>query len=70
MSTMITGQERPWESVWQRRPARVGYMGVSALDVAVGINRKQGVMDGLKEWGIKDVVTLPGITLCQRNPHG
>ena len=35
-------------------------MGVSALDVAVGINRKQGVMDGLKEWGIKDVVTAAG----------
>ena len=46
--------------VAKARPARVGYMGVSALDVAVGINRKQGVMDGLKEWGIKDVVTAAG----------
>lgn len=41
-------------------PARVGYMGVSGLDVAVGINRKQGVLDGLKECGVENVVTAIG----------
>ena len=48
--------------VAKARPARVGYMGVSALDVAVGINRKQGVMDGLKEWALRMWSRPPGIT--------
>ena len=46
--------------VGRAAPARVGYMGVSGLDVAVGLNRKQGVMDGLKECGVKNVVTATG----------
>ena len=33
---------------------------MSGLDVAVGLNRKQGVMDGLKEYGVKNVVTATG----------
>ena len=35
---------------------KVGYIGVYETDVAVGIRRKQGVIDGLKEHGIADVV--------------
>lgn len=34
---------------------KVGYIGVYETDVAVGVRRKQGVLDGLKEYGITDV---------------
>ena len=35
---------------------KVGYIGVYETDVAVGIRRKQGVIDGLKEYGITDLI--------------
>lgn len=35
---------------------KVGYIGVYETDEAVGIRRKQGVLDGLKEYGITDPV--------------
>ena len=34
---------------------KVGYIGVYETDIAVGVRRKQGVLDGLKEYGITDV---------------
>ena len=46
--------------IGRSRPRRVGYMGVDSLDVAVGVNRKQGVMDGLKEWGVEDIIVATG----------
>ena len=68
LSTMITGQERPWESVWQRPSARVGVMGVFALDVAVGVNRSRAYgrperMGHQCDHGRRD-------TLCQRISYG
>lgn len=47
-------------SIGRSHPARVGYMGVTSLDAAVGINRKQGVLDGLKEYGVENVVIATG----------
>lgn len=35
---------------------RVGYIGVYETDEAVGVRRKQGVLDGLKEYGIIDPI--------------
>lgn len=41
-------------------PARVGYLGVDESDAAVGISRKQGVLDGLREQGNPEVIALQG----------
>lgn len=38
----------------------VGYIGVYETDEAVGIRRKQGVLDGLREYGITDPVIAEG----------
>lgn len=46
--------------IGRSHPRRVAYMGVGSLDVAVGVNRKQGVLDGLKDWGVEDVVIATG----------
>ena len=46
--------------VGERIRGRVAYLGVDERDAAVGIWRKQGVMDGLKERGIRDVITFLG----------
>ena len=46
--------------IGRSHPDRVGYMGVSSLDVAVGVNRKRGVLDGLKACGVEDIVTAAG----------
>lgn len=37
---------------------KVAYIGVDESDVAVGINRKQGVLDGLREYGIEEPVMV------------
>ncbi len=39
---------------------KVGYIGVYETDEAVGIQRKQGVLDGLKEYGITEPVVVRG----------
>lgn len=36
---------------------KVGYIGVYETDQAVGVRRKQGVFDGLAEYGITDIIT-------------
>lgn len=41
-------------------PRCVGYIGIQERDIAVGINRKQGVLDGLAEYGIHDTIVLTG----------
>lgn len=46
--------------VGERIRGRVAYLGVDERDAAVGIWRKQGVVDGLKERGIRDVITFAG----------
>lgn len=48
------------EYIGKTHPRCVGYIGVDESDIAVGINRKQGVLDGLKEYGIHDTVVLTG----------
>ena len=39
---------------------KVGYIGVYEKDEAVGIRRRQGVLDGLAEYGITDPVVVMG----------
>ena len=46
--------------VGRTRPRRVGYLGVEESDLAVGISRRQGVLDGLREQGDPEVVALQG----------
>ncbi|RHP32025.1 LacI family DNA-binding transcriptional regulator [Lachnotalea sp. AF33-28] len=41
-------------------PGRVAYLGVNESDAAVGIERRRGVIDGLKECGITDILTVTG----------
>lgn len=48
------------EYIGKTCPKIVGYIGVNESDRAVGINRKQGVLDGLKEYGINDTIVLTG----------
>lgn len=43
------------ESISGRRTSKVGYIGVYETDQAVGIERRNGVLDGLKEYGITPV---------------
>ena len=44
------------EYIGQRGHKKVGYIGVYETDKAVGIERKRGVLDGLKEYGIIPVI--------------
>lgn len=44
------------EYIGKKGHKKVGYIGVYETDEAVGICRKQGVLDGLKEYGITDPV--------------
>ena len=46
--------------VGNSRPGRVGYAGVEESDEAVGINRKNGVLDGLLQCGVTDVILKTG----------
>lgn len=48
------------EYIGKTNPQCVGYIGIDENDIAVGINRKQGVMDGLKEYGIDNAIVLTG----------
>ncbi|MBT9778546.1 substrate-binding domain-containing protein [Clostridium sp. MCC353] len=48
------------EYIGKTNPGFVGYIGVDESDIAVGINRKQGVLDGLKEYGINTPTVLAG----------
>ncbi len=41
-------------------PRRAAYLGVGEEDPAVGILRRQGVLDGLSDCGVSDVLTLAG----------
>ena len=41
-------------------PEKVAYLGVDESDIAVGIRRKQGVLDGLRECGVENVITVEG----------
>ncbi len=41
-------------------PRRVGYLGVDQSDLAVGVSRRQGVLDGLREQGDPEVIALQG----------
>lgn len=41
-------------------PRCVGYIGIQERDIAVGINRKQGVLDGLAEYGVHNTIVLTG----------
>lgn len=48
------------EYIGKTCPGRVGYIGVGESDRAVGVVRKQGVMDGLRGCGITDVAEALG----------
>ena len=48
------------EYIGKTQPKVVGYIGVDENDTAVGVNRRQGVLDGLKEYGITDPILLSG----------
>ena len=46
--------------VGKNGPKRVGYVGIDESDVAVGIDRKNGVLDGLRQCGVTDIVVKTG----------
>lgn len=46
--------------VGKSRPKKVAYLGVGEFDVAVGVTRRQGVLDGLAACGITDVAVMTG----------
>ncbi|PNV61685.1 LacI family transcriptional regulator [Clostridium sp. chh4-2] len=48
------------EYIGKTHPQCAAYIGVDESDIAVGIGRRQGVLDGLKEYGIDNPVILTG----------
>ncbi len=46
--------------VGRTKPRRVGYLGVDESDLAVGVQRRDGVLDGLKEQGNPEVMVVQG----------
>lgn len=46
--------------VGKSHPAHVAYLGVDERDAAVGIERRRGVLDGLKSQGVADPLVLCG----------
>lgn len=46
--------------IGREHPVRVGYLGVYESDEAVGITRKRGVLDGLREWNVDNVSAVSG----------
>jgi len=45
------------EYIGKRGLKRVAYIGVDESDTAIGIIRKNGILDGLKEYGINEVIS-------------
>ena len=55
--------------VGESHPRRAAYLGVDESDRAVGIDRRQGVLDGLREKGVADVLTFAGDYSYQSGQH-
>ena len=53
----------------ESRPRHVVYLGVDERDRAVGIARKRGVLDGLREKGVEDVRVFAGDYSYQSGQH-
>lgn len=48
------------EYVGRKKPVRAAYIGVEETDAAVGVERKRGVLDGLKNCGVTDIIIEQG----------